>query len=167
MVQSSRFLNEPGSAPAYSGVQNSRPSASASAARSSRTGSGSGSKSSSGLKWGNPARPSNSRVVTPAGATSAAVWSAATLVDPARRLPPIRRIALIDPTLLARLVAAGSGGGVVSSHDAEASGAGERGAVEGPARDARRGRRGAHGRRRRHALPRRRPELPVHRDHRG
>src|SRR6266508_1564988 len=57
-VQSSRFFNEPGSAPAYSGVENRTASAVPSRRRRSATSGGNGSMSSSGLKWGSVATPS-------------------------------------------------------------------------------------------------------------
>src|SRR5262245_49847330 len=91
MSQSSRFLNEPGSAPAYSGVEKSTASAACTAARSSATAGGSGSRSSSWLKWGSEPRPSYNLVETWSGATSRTVRSTAELVDRARRLPEIRR----------------------------------------------------------------------------
>src|SRR6476620_10642471 len=56
-VQSSRFLNAPGRAPAYSGVQNRTASAAAIDARSDATGGGSGSWSASGSKYGNVSIP--------------------------------------------------------------------------------------------------------------
>lgn len=63
-VQSSRFLNEPGKVPAYSGVQIRIAVASAIAARNAATGIGNGSASSSGLKCGSAASPSYMTVRT-------------------------------------------------------------------------------------------------------
>lgn len=57
IIQSNRFLNEPGSVPAYSGVQISTASAASTALRSAATSAGSGSRSSSGLKCGSAPRP--------------------------------------------------------------------------------------------------------------
>src|SRR4051794_6596824 len=86
-VQSSRFLNEPGSAPAYSGVQNITASPAPMAVRRAATGPGSGSRSSSGLKCGRSPIPFKTTPSTPAGATAAAVRTTAELPEPARRLP--------------------------------------------------------------------------------
>src|SRR6201996_6561587 len=90
-VQSSRFLKLPGSVPAYSGVQNSTASTPSISRRSSATGSGTWSPSRSGLKAGRSARPPYSAVVTPTGASAAAVTSAAVLPDPALVLPDISK----------------------------------------------------------------------------
>ena len=51
-AQSSTFLKDPGSAPAYSGVENRTASALRICSRRSATGIGRGVRSSSGLKWG-------------------------------------------------------------------------------------------------------------------
>src|SRR3954470_5360788 len=90
MVQSSRFLNEPGSAPAYSGVENSTASAAPIADRRPATDGASGSTSSSGLKCGNDASAQDRTAVTPGGATAAAVRNTAVFVEPSRRLPEIK-----------------------------------------------------------------------------
>jgi hypothetical protein len=87
MVQSSVFLKEPGSAPAYSGVEISTADAAARRARRSATAGGSGSWSSSGLKCGSSPTPSNITAVTPWVVSAAAVRSTAWLLEPLRRLP--------------------------------------------------------------------------------
>ena len=112
MVQSRRFLNEPGSAPAYSGVEISTASAPATSARSSTTGAGSTapSASSSGLKCGRRAIAPKRLAVTPAGGAAAMLLSSAVFVEPARRLP--------DSSSSARVV----GGGIDPSSSTAGTG---------------------------------------------
>ena len=84
---SSRFLNAPGRAPAYSGVHTSSAAARSVAARSSRTAAGRSSPSSSGLKCGSARMSAKSSV---SGSMAWAVRSSAVFVDPSRRLPEMR-----------------------------------------------------------------------------
>ncbi len=82
-------MNAPGSAPAYSGVQNSTASLSANAVRRAWTVGGSGSRSSSGSKAGSALSATGHRVRP--GSSAAAVRSSAVFVEPARVLPETSR----------------------------------------------------------------------------
>ncbi len=90
-VQSSRFFIDPGSEPAYSGVQISTASACSIALRNVATSGGSGSRSSSGSKCGNRASPRYSTVVTPGTSVAATARTSAVFVDRARVDPLMSR----------------------------------------------------------------------------
>ncbi|AKU91961.1 hypothetical protein AKJ08_2348 [Vulgatibacter incomptus] len=117
-VQSRRFLNAPGSAPAYSGVQKRSASASAMAARSSLTAPGRGSRSASGLNGGSRASPWKARTDTGSGASSAAVRTTAVLVEPDLVLPLIARILMLLPNRPVSVASFASGRESSRSHRA-------------------------------------------------
>ena len=94
--QSSPFLNAPGRPWAYSGVEIKSPSAEPTAVRQAITADGAAAPSRSGLKCGSVPKWSDTRTVTPSGASAAAASSSVRFEEANRRLPGMASSSMAD-----------------------------------------------------------------------